>query len=332
MKPASKKTVSQRLHSIRGQQILVTAVFMTVPLILLLVFTYLPFVKMIQFSFYKMAYIGKARYIGMGNYADVFTRSDILNGLKLSLFYMGGAILQMALALLLAAILTSGLKHTAFLKGCIFFPYLVCGIALGFIFKFFFTHGFVFDTLLSGLGLKGNQLPFWLNDERINNLVLVGTSLWKYTGQNMVLFIGAMMSVDNDLYEAAAIDGANAWHKFWRITMPSIKTIVVLNLIISISGSIAAFEPPYVITTGAFGTGTFFVIMDHIAHVDQKVGLASAMAVVMMIIIVVVTVIQQLVSRFLLEEDENGQTHRERRIAQKREREAAAHKAEGGAQ
>lgn len=330
MKPASAKTFSQRLHSIRGQQILVTIVFMIIPIFLLFLFTYLPFFKMIQFSFFKMDYLGTPRYIGMQNYQEVFTRSDILNGLKLSLYYMGGAILQMALALLLSTILTSGLKHTNFFKGAIFFPYLVCGISLGFIFKFFFTHGFVFDTLLTHVGFNLNSLPYWLNNESVNNMVLVGTSLWKYMGQNMVLFIGAMMSVDNDLYEAAAIDGANAWNRFWHITMPSIKTIVVLNMILSISGSIAAFEPPYVITQGTFGTATFFVIMDHIAHVDNKVGLASAMAVVMMLIIVIVTVIQQLTSHFLLDEDEKGQTHRERRMAAKRAHEPSARQAEGG--
>lgn len=318
MEPKTKKTFSQRFYSIRGQQLFVTIVFMSVPLFLLFLFTYFPFFKMIQFSFFKMDYMSTQGYVGMQNYEDVFTRDDILNGLKLSLFYMCGAIIQIALALLLSVILTSGLKHTALLKGCIFFPYLVCGISLGFMFQFFFTRGFVFDTLLTHIGFNLNSLPYWLNDEQVNNIVLVGTSLWKYTGQNMVLFIGAMMSVDNDFYEAASIDGANAWHKFWHITMPSIKTIVVLNLIISISGSIAAFEPPYVITHGAFGTGTFFVVMDHIAHVDNKVGLASAMAVVMMLIIIIVTVIQQLASHFLLDEDEEGRTHRERRLAAKR--------------
>lgn len=191
-----------------------------------------------------------------------------MGALKLSLFYLAGAVIQMGLALLLATIFTSGLRRTSLFKGCIFFPYLVCGIALGFIFKFFFTHGYVFDTLLTGVGFK--NLPYWLNDERVNNIALVGTSLWKFTGENMALFIGAMMSIDPDVYEAAAIDGANAWHKFWHVTMPGIKTMVVLNLIISISGSLAAFEPPYVITGGSFGTATYFVVMTALHMCTRK--------------------------------------------------------------
>ena len=74
-------------------------------------------------------------------------------------------------------------------------------------------------------------------------------------GQNMVLFVGAMMSVDASLYEAAELDGANKWQQFKYIMLPSIKTIVMLNLIMSITGSLSAFEPPFVIMSGG-GNGT----------------------------------------------------------------------------
>ena len=174
-----------------------------------------------------------------------------------------------------------------------FFPYLVCGIAVGFIFKFFYTRGFVLDTVLQWCGFELDNLPYWLKDTNINNISLAATSVWRYMGQNMVLFIGAIMSVDSSLYEAAAIDGASGWQKFRYVIFPSIKTIIVLNMILSITGSLSAFEPPYVITKGEFGTGTYFVIMDKLAHASQKVGLASAMAVVLLIIILLVTFIQK---------------------------------------
>ena len=166
-----------------------------------------------------------------------------------------------------------------------FFPYLISGIAIGFIFKFFYTRGFVLDTILQWCGFKLDNLPYWLKDQSINNWSLVATSVWRYFGQNMVLFIGAIMSVDADLYEAAELDGANKFQQFKHIILPSIKTIITLNVILSITGSLSAFEQPYVITDGANGTGTYFVIMNEIAHVSQKVGLASAMAVVLLLII-----------------------------------------------
>lgn len=295
----AQKSFLQWFKSGKGQKTTVIVTFMFVPLVLLVLFTYLPFAKMTEFSFYKMKYIGKREFIGFQNYIDVFKRDDIFKSLKLSFYYMGASFVQLALALYFATLLSFKVKGGGVFKGMMFFPYLICGIAVGFIFKFFYTRGFVLDSLLSFLGFELEKLPYWLKDTRINNISLAASSVWRYMGQNMVLFIGAIMSVDNELYEAAAIDGANYWQRFIYIILPSIQTIVVLNLILSITGSLSAFEPPFVITNGNFGTGTYFVIMNRIAHQNQKVGLASAMAVVLMVIILITTLLQKVVINYL---------------------------------
>lgn len=268
--------------------------FMIVPLLLLFTFTYLPFAKMIQFSFYDMKYIGEREFVGLKNYIQVFTRDDCFRALRLSLYYIGASFIQLGLALYFASILSFKTRAGGVFKGFMFFPYLVCGIAVGFIFKFFYTRGFVLDTVLQWCGFDLENLPYWLKDTSINNVSIAATSIWRYMGQNMVLFAGAIMSVDSTLYEAADIDGVNGWQKFRYIIFPSIKTIIVLNMILSITGSLSAFEPPYVITGGNFGTGTYFVIMNKLAHESQKVGLASAMAIVLLIIIIIATVLQKI--------------------------------------
>lgn len=314
----------------KGQRILVIVTFMFLPLLLLFVFTYLPFFKMFQFSFYDMKYIGKREWVGLQNYIDVFTRDDCFKALKLCFYYMAGAIVQLAIALYFATVLSFKVKGGAFFKGAMFFPSLICGIAVGFIFKFFYTRGFVLDTVLSWLGFAKESLPYWLKDTSINNFSLAATSVWKYMGQNMVLFIGAIMSVDKELYEAAMIDGANAWNKFRYIILPSIKSIVVLNLILSITGSISAFEPPYVITNGTNGTGTYFVIMDRIAHQNQKVGLASAMAIVLLGILILCTIAQKVILNVMFNDKTESYSRKalkkmrkEERLKRKEAREAA---------
>lgn len=286
----------------KGQQTIIIIAFMIIPLLLLFLFTYLPFAEMVKFSFYKMKYstpIEKRQFVGFDNYIDVFKRDGCFRALKLSLYYMGGSLVQLALALYLATILSFKTKAGNLFKGVMFFPYLVSGIAIGFIFKFFYTRGFVFDTVLQWCGFQLDHLPYWLKDQRVNNVSLVATSVWRYFGQNMVLFIGAIMSVDKEMYEAAELDGANKFQQFRHIILPSIKTIVTLNVILSITGSLSAFEPPYVITSGGNGTGTYFVIMNEIAHVSQKVGLASAMAVVLLLIIFAATILQQLFFKYV---------------------------------
>ena len=292
------------IKSDQGQRILVIVSFLIIPITLLIVFTYLPFVKMIEFSFYDMKYIGAREFVGFENYVEVFTREDCFQALKLSLYYMGGAVIQLALALYLATCLSFKTKGGSLFKGAIFFPYLISGIAVGFIFKFFYTRGFVLDTILQWMGFNLESLPYWLKDTSVNNWSLVATSIWRFTGQNMVLFIGAIMSVDTEMYEAADLDGATKWQKFKYIILPSIKTIVLLNLILSISGSLSAFEPPYVLTNGTFGTGTYFLIMHKLAHESQKIGLASAMAIVLLGIIIIITVFQKLVFKYFVNDDD----------------------------
>lgn len=321
-----KRTFGEWARSRDGQKVFVMVAFMIIPLVLLFTFTYLPFAEMFGFSFYRMKYIGARKFIGLDNYIKVFQRKDCFGALKLSLYYMGGSIVQLALALYLATVLSFKVKGGSLFKGFMFFPYLINGIAIGFIFKFFYTRGFVFDTVLQKCGFELENLPYWLKDQSINNISLVGTSVWRYFGQNMVLFIGAIMSVDSELYEAAMLDGANRFQQFRYIIMPSIKTIITLNVILSITGSLSAFEPPYVITSGANGTGTYFVVMHEIAHTQQKVGLASAMAIVLLLIIMTVTVLQKLFFKYVFknaeDEDLNATAKRDKKLAKMAQRKA----------
>lgn len=315
-----KKSFKEWFYARKVQRWLVIGTFMFVPLLLLLVFTYVPFIKMVQFSFYNMKYTGTRTFVGIKNYLEVFSRSECFKSLFVSVYYMLGAVLQLALALFFATLMVFKTKGEGFFKGAMFFPYLICGIAVGFIFKFFYARGFVLDTLLSTLGIAPENIPYWLQDQKINNISLAATSVWRYMGQNMILFLGAMMSVDSELYEAASLDGANKWHQFLYIILPSIKSIVVLNLILSISGSLSAFEPPYVITNGTMGTGTYFVIMNRIAHENQKVGLACAMAIVLLIIIIICTVAQKLFFKYAFDDgtsDESKAAIRKRKKAEK---------------
>ncbi len=314
-----KRTFGEWARSRDGQKLFVIVAFMIIPLVLLFVFTYLPFGEMFGYSFFNMKYTGARKFVGLKNYAKVFQRDDCFKALKLSFYYMAGSVVQLVLALYLATVLSFRVKGGGLFKGLMFFPYLINGIAIGFIFKFFYTRGFVFDSVLQWCGFELDNLPYWLKDQSINNWSLVGTSVWRYFGQNMVLFIGAIMSVDNDLYEAAMLDGANKAQQFMYIILPSIKTIITLNVILSITGSLSAFEPPYVITSGANGTGTYFVVMHEIAHTQQKVGLASAMAIVLLAIILAATGLQKLFFKYVFrsaeDEDINATKKREKRLA-----------------
>ncbi|MBQ9210587.1 MAG: sugar ABC transporter permease [Clostridia bacterium] len=307
MSVMSKVQPDLRRKRINWQKVAVIVLFAIVPLFLLILFTYVPFVKMIQFSFYNMSYTKNKGFVGFDNYLKVFSKSEYVGAMLLSLYYMAGAVVQLALALFFASVLSlENIRGGGVYKAIMFFPFLVNGIAIGYIFKYFYTRGFVLDSVLQAIGFKLDSLPYWLRDQSVNNWSLVFTSVWKYCGQNMVLFIGAIASIDPTLYEAATIDGANRWQQFKAIILPGIKTVFMLNLILSITGSLSAFEPAYVVgSMGANGTATFFIKIHQMAHVSQKVGQACAMAMVLMGLILIFTVAQRLFFRYVMKDSEN---------------------------
>ncbi len=281
------------IKSRQGQKWMIVFVFLLVPMTLLIVFTFLPFAKMVQFSFYKMAYLGEREFIGIDNYIQVFTRPDYFATFKVSIYYFIGAFLQMGIALYFASILSFKMRGGNAFKGILFLPYLINGVAIGFVFLYFFKRMGTLDSLLTLIGIPIEQIPYWLKNRDINNISLSFVSVWRYMGINLIMFIGAIQSIGSDLYEASDIDGASKWQQFRYIILPSIRTVVSLNLILAVKGAISVFEIPYIMTNGSNGTTTFVIQTIHTAFKFKKVGLASAMAVVLLVLILIITAIQE---------------------------------------
>jgi multiple sugar transport system permease protein len=111
-------------------------------------------------------------------------------------------------------------------------------------------------------------------------------------GFNFVLFLGAIQSIPSEIYEASELDGASRWQQFLYIILPGIKPITALSAILAVKGALSVFEIPYIMTSGQNGSSTFVIQTVNMAFKFNKVGLASAMAVVLLILIVIVTWIQ----------------------------------------
>lgn len=280
--------------SYSAQRRFIIVLFSLVPIALLLTFAYLPVFNMFKYSFTDWNGLRKSmNFVGLDNYKTIFTDPDYFVVFKVSLYYFVATFIQMGLALYFATILTFRTRLKNFFKGVLFFPYLMNGVAIGFIFLFFFKPDGTLDTFLQAVGL-GQYVQLWLGNPDIINISLAGTSVWRYMGFNFIIFLGAISSISSDIYEASDIDGANRWHQFVHIILPSIKRILQLNLILAISGAISAFDIPYIMTGGSNGSKTFVIQTVDVAFKYDKFGLASAMAVVLLLIVIVVTLIQRL--------------------------------------
>lgn len=285
--------------SYKTQRKIIIFLFSLLPVLLLFTFSYLPVFNMFNYSFTDWnGYSKDYDYVGFENYIAIFSDKKYFSVFKVSLYYFAGSFVQMAIALYFATILSFRVRFKNFFKGILFFPYLLNGVAIGFIFLFFFRPDGTLDTLLQAIGL-GDYTQGWLLNPNIINISLAGASVWRYMGFNFVIFLGAISSVSKDIYEASDIDGANRWHQFRHIILPSIKSIVQLNLILAISGAISAFDIPYIMTGGSNGSNTFVIQTVTTAFKYNKLGMASAMAVVLLIIVILVTLLQ----RLLIKED-----------------------------
>lgn len=267
--------------------------FLAVPLALLITFTFVPVGNMIWYSFTSWNGINPTKpFVGLQNYIDIFTKPQYWQVFAVSLYYFAASFVQMALALYFATLLSFNTRFRNFFKGVLFFPYLLNGVAIGFVFLYFFQPNGTLDATLAAFGL-GDQSQFWLGNPDLVNVSLAGTSVWRYTGLNFVLFLGAIQSISSEQYEAAELDGASKWQQFRYIIVPGIKRIISLSFILAIAGSLSVFEIPYIMTGGANGSATFVIETVQQAFVYRKVGLASALAVVLLLIVIVSTVIQR---------------------------------------
>ena len=264
---------------------------MLVPVALTIVFGYFPFVSMIEYSFMRWDGMGEKEFIGFKNYVDALTRPENYRVFKVALYYLVASVVQIALALFFATILSFNIKGKSFFKGVLFFPYLINGVAIGLIFLYFFRDTGTLNTFLKFFGFKGDTL--WLTDPKMVNWSIAFTSVWRYMGYNMIMFLGAIQSIPSEIYEAAELDGANYWDVFWHIILKTIMPIVKLMVILSITGSLSAFETPYIMTGGGNGSETFVIRTVDTAFKYNKIGLASAMAIILTIIVLVVTAIQE---------------------------------------
>lgn len=292
-----KKTFKQWAMSYDGQKYLTTILFLLIPVVLLVAFTFIPAFNMFVYSFQNRKQLGTPTWCGFDNYFTLFTNKDYFVVFLNSLYYFVGSFIQLSIALLIASILCTKIRGKGFFKGVLFFPYLMNGVAVSLIFRQFFQKGsppVSSEGILNSLiVLFGGSSVNWLATPFIANCCLVFASIWRYIGFDIVMFIGAINSISAEIYEAAELDGANSWQRFKYIVFPSIKPIILLQMILAVKGSISVFEIPYIITGGKSATSTFVITTIETAFKYDKIGLASAMAVVLLFIIVVVTIIQK---------------------------------------
>jgi len=292
-----KKLFSFSALTYKKQRNIISIAFLFIPVLLLFVFSYLPAFAMVGYSFTDWDGINPTKnFIGLENYQTVFSDLSFFQPLVTSLYYLAGSFIQIGLATVIATLLSYQLRAKNFFKGVYFFPSLINSVAIGFIFLFFFQPEGTLDSVLKLLGLY-DPSRLWLGDPALINISLAFTSVWRYIGYNIVMFAAAIQSISPDILEAANVDGANKFKQFRYIILPGISTILGLQLFLAVSGALTVFEIPYIMTEGGNGSMTFVIQAVNYAFKNQRVGLASALAIILMVVMIIVSILQKSILR-----------------------------------
>ncbi len=269
--------------------------FLLLPLIHLFVFSYIPIIFNVILSFTNWDGLGELNFIGLGNYKRIFTDDRYLLLFKNTLWYLLAAVPQLLFGATLAIFVVGRFRGLNIFKGILIFPYLLNGIIVSTVFIIFFNPQGTLNLFLGALGLEGLQKN-WLQDLKLVNPAIASTSIWRYYGLSFLMFFGALQAVPPNLYEAASIDGCSKIQEIKHISVPFIKKVLFINIILSIAGSIQVFEPPYIMLGGSNGTATP-VIQINQSMGSNRFGFAAAFSVVVFFVVIISVGLQKLLTK-----------------------------------
>jgi alpha-1,4-digalacturonate transport system permease protein len=251
------------------------------------------------YSFTDYTGIGTAEFIGLANYEKLFADPTFYQSLTRTLLFAALSVpLMYVLSLTIAALLVSNYtKGKAAAKIIFFFPWLISPIVAGVIWRWMFGESFGFvNYLISRLG--ADPLA-WQTDPDLALMVVVIAATWGGTAFNMLIFIAALKNVPRAYYEAAEIDGANAWQRFRHITLPSIAPTSFLVILLSSLGAMKEFAMVQALNGGGPGTSNTFIIQYIYETGFQRadIGYASAVSMILLLILLTIALLQMAVNR-----------------------------------
>lgn len=235
---------------------------------------------------------GTFEFTGGDNYAKLLGDPGVREALAATgLFSLGLVVLNLGLALLLAVLLNQRLRGTTFFRTLFFSPVVVSLVAWTIVWQFLLQADGGLNGLLEVAGVTG---PNWLRGEGTAMLSVIIVQVLKNVGLNMVLFLAALQGVPAQLYEAAQLDGAGAWRRFARITLPLISPTVLLTSIITVVGSLQVFAQIAVLTQGGPGTSTTVLVyyLYQQAFQFHHFGYGATLSVLLFAIVAVLTLVQ----------------------------------------
>ena len=242
-------------------------------------------------SFFRTDLLSETKFLAFDNYGKMLHDKLVAKALLNTAYYSFAMVpLGLSLALMAALLLNQGLHGQGFFRTVYYLPSVVSGGAVSVLWAWIFhPHLGLLNGLLAKVGIQG---PMWLASERwaMPSFIIMG--LWG-PGGGMLIFLAALQGIPTTLYDAAAIDGANAWQRFWHVTIPMMTPTILFSLIMRIISCWQVFTQAYVMTEGGpnNATLTMVLLVYRQAFQNYRFGYASALAWLLFVIILLFTIL-----------------------------------------
>ncbi len=243
-------------------------------------------------SFFQWDLLTSPKWQGLGNYGRALQEPLFWQSLKVTVIYTLFSVpLGIAVALILAIMLNQPIRGRVWFRSIFYLPAIMSGVAVSVLWKWMFNPQFgLINFLLDKIGIRG---PAWLSSAQWALPALIIMSLWG-TGSSMIIYLAGLQGIPTQLYEAAEIDGAGTWAKFWAITIPMLTPTIFFTLIMGIINSFQVFTQAYVMTGGGPQYATYFFVLYLYENAFRyfRMGYASSLAWILFVVVMILTVIQ----------------------------------------
>lgn len=270
--------------------ILYFAIWIFGPILAALVFTF--------FDWNGVAPLYRARFVGLANIRELTGDKLFLGAFRNTFAYAIVVVSSgVVLGMLLALALNSVSRFVGLVRAIYFLPVVLPMTAMVLLWGLMYQPAYgLFNQILEAVGLPRSQ---WLYGTETALLSICLLVIWKSVGWYMVIFLAGLKAIPEEFYEAAKIDGAGAWQRFWRVTLPLMKPTLLFVLVVTIIGSLQVFGPVYILTQGGPVNSTDTVVyrMYITAFESIRFSYATSMAVLLFLVILVITLVQMRIFR-----------------------------------
>lgn len=271
--------------------------FLSPALMVLIVFVVLPILYALFLSAHRVQLLGEISYkfVGWRNFSRLLEDDRVWIALRNTANYVAIVVpSQTILALLLAVTLNAGIKGKTWWRIIFFLPTITSSAVLTLIFMWIYNSNGLLNAVLAFLGLPTYN---WIGDPAVALQGIMIMNIWSTAPFFMVIYLAALQDISASVYEAATVDGANSWQKFWFITLPLLKPVTFFVTTMGVIGTFQLFDQSYIFSNGSGGpnnaTLTVVLLIYQYVFRDLQMGYAAAIAFLLAVVIIGITVLQR---------------------------------------